>query len=48
MKFTHRSVDGVFHFKTNDQGFRNDTVPPEPLLSLFPQSAMFFSVKVIC
>lgn len=28
MKFTHRSVDGVFHFKTNDQGFRNDTVIP--------------------
>lgn len=28
MEFTHRSVDGVFHFKTNDQGFRNDIVIP--------------------
>lgn len=26
MEFTHRSVDGVFHFKTNEQGFRNDSV----------------------
>lgn len=23
MTFTHRSPDGVFHFKTNEQGFRN-------------------------
>ncbi|MBM3412512.1 MAG: hypothetical protein FJY19_03925 [Bacteroidetes bacterium] len=25
MEFTHRSVDGVYHFQTNNQGFRNNS-----------------------